>query len=94
MERRADKYKWIITAYEDREATKFIPSDDLTKGETLPLNSKADSTTKPFKQQDISFENFEDFSKYAKLSGIEFESEAQEREAYKHIQSKLKSLEC
>ena len=38
-------YKWIITAYEDREATKFIPSDDLTKGETLPLNSKDNSTT-------------------------------------------------
>ena len=45
------KNKWIITAYEDREATKFIPSDDLTKGETLPLNSKDDSTTNLSKEQ-------------------------------------------
>lgn len=86
--------KWLVTAYFKKEKEPSISTDSFTKGETLPLNSKEDSTTKPFKQQDISFENFEDFSKYAKLSGIEFESEAQEREAYKHIQSKLKSLEC
>lgn len=53
-----------------------------------------DSTTNLFKQQDIDFKNFEDFSKYAKLSGIEFESEAQAREAHKYIQSRLKDLEC
>ena len=74
----------------------FTSKSDSERNGTdiLSQNQQADSTTKPFKQQDISFENFEDFSKYAKLSGIEFESEAQEREAYKHIQSKLKSLEC
>ena len=86
---------YILTTFENnKKSDKNLHSTAFTKGETLPLNSKEDSTTKPFKQQDISFESFEDFSKYAKLSGIEFESEAQEREAYKHIQSKLKSLEC
>lgn len=48
---------------------------------------RLDSTTSLFKQQDIDFKNFEDFSKYAKLSGIEFESDTQAKEAYKHIQT-------
>ena len=40
---------WVITAYEDtqqKERDKIIHSDSFTKGETLPLNSKEDSTTK------------------------------------------------
>ena len=43
------KNKWIITAYEDiqqKERDKIIHSDSFTKGETLPLNSKDNSTTK------------------------------------------------
>ena len=62
---------YILTTFENnKKSDKNLHSTAFTKGETLPLNSKDDSTTKPFKQQDISFENFEDFSKYAKLSGI------------------------
>ncbi|TLD79336.1 DUF3519 domain-containing protein, partial [Helicobacter trogontum] len=41
--------KWIITAYEDtqqKERDKIIHSDSFTKGETLPLNSKEDSSIK------------------------------------------------
>ena len=37
--------KWIITAYSDeKESIKTINSNTFTKGETLPLNSKTDST--------------------------------------------------
>ncbi len=48
------KNKWIITAYEDiqqKERDKIIHSDSFTKGETLPLNSKDDSTTDSIKLQ-------------------------------------------
>ena len=88
--------KWIVTAFDDTEKSiKTARADTLTKeADNLSLNSKEDSTTNLFKQQDIDFKNFEDFSKYAKLSGIEFESEAQAREAHKYIQTRLKDLEC
>ncbi|WP_086270060.1 DUF3519 domain-containing protein [Campylobacter devanensis] len=44
--------KWIVTAYDDiREANKIINSKGFTKGETLPLNSKPNSTPKEIKSQ-------------------------------------------
>ncbi|WP_141080818.1 DUF3519 domain-containing protein, partial [Campylobacter lanienae] len=44
--------KWIVTAYDDiREANKIINSKGFTKGETLPLNSSENSTTKEIKSQ-------------------------------------------
>ncbi|WP_141080718.1 LPD23 domain-containing protein, partial [Campylobacter lanienae] len=45
--------KWIVTAYDDiGEANKIINSKGFTKGETLPLNSKPNSTPKEIKSQD------------------------------------------
>ncbi len=45
--------KWIVTAYDDiREANKIINSKGFTKGETLPLNSKPNSTPKEIKSQE------------------------------------------
>ncbi len=85
--------KWILTGYKtDREKDKTFGDALFTDKQPLS-NSKNNSSTNLFKQQDIDFKNFEDFSKYAKLSGIEFESEREAKEAYKHIQSRLKDLE-
>lgn len=89
---------WVLTAFEKKESIARrrtdLPSTESATKKTTLVNAKEDSTTNLFKQQDIDFKNFEDFSKYAKLSGIEFESEAQAREAHKYIQSRLKDLEC
>ena len=41
----------IAKAKDEREMTKSIDSSDFTKGETLPLNSSADSTTQSLMQQ-------------------------------------------
>ena len=89
---------WVLTAFEKKESIARrrtdLPSTESATKKTTLVNAKEDSTTNLFKQQDIDFKSFEDFSKYAKLSGIEFESEAQAREAHKYIQSRLKDLEC
>ncbi|WP_158652961.1 DUF3519 domain-containing protein, partial [Helicobacter bizzozeronii] len=46
------KNKWIITAYKDeREASKIIDSQGFTKGETLPLNPKDNSSTSALKKK-------------------------------------------
>lgn len=37
--------KWLVTAYFKKEKEPSISTDSFTKGETLPLNSKDDSTT-------------------------------------------------
>ena len=37
--------KWLVTAYFKKEKEPSISTDSFTKGETLPLNSKADSST-------------------------------------------------
>ena len=82
---------WVLTAFEKKESIARrrtdLPSTESATKKTTLVNAKEDSTTNLFKQQDIDFKSFEDFSKYAKLSGIEFESEAQAREAHKYIQS-------
>ncbi|TQR42954.1 hypothetical protein DMB95_00185 [Campylobacter sp. MIT 12-8780] len=43
--------KWIVTAYEVEEKGSSISSKPLTKGDNLPLNSSANSTTKELKSQ-------------------------------------------
>ena len=84
----------ILYQSPNSESIFYTPELLQTKQSLANKIDNVDSTTNLFKQQDIDFKNFEDFSKYAKLSGIEFESEAQAREAHKYIQSRLKDLEC
>lgn len=57
-------------------------------------NSKNNSSTNLFKQQDISFENYDNFRKYAKLSGVELKEENEALKAYQHIKNNLSKLKC
>ena len=79
--------KWIVTSYAKKEGGESLyTSSPITKGETLPLNSKADSTT-TLAQYQGGLNNTLDTQRKLQVSGLEVKGKSYDLSSKEDLQS-------
>lgn len=79
--------KWIVTSYTKKEGGESLyTSSPITKGETLPLNSKADSTT-TLAQYQGGLNNTLDTQRKLQVSGFEVKGKSYDLSSKEDLQS-------
>ena len=79
--------KWIVTSYAKKEGGESLyTSSPITKGETLPLNSKADSTT-TLAQYQGGLNNTLDTQRKLQVSGFEVKGKSYDLSSKEDLQS-------